>query len=198
MSRAVLGHDVMPITRMMFRTDGPRIAASTIASGRNGITRNHSVSRMRIALRSAAEEAGEDADHGADDDRDQRRREADEQADARAPDELRPARCGRGCRCRAARTPTGVAHVGLSIVLTASQLVVVRRARARRAPSRRSATRTPRPIIPGRWRRYCAQARASARRRRCHAMRRAGRGDRCSCRPHPRIEVARRAGRRRG
>ena len=34
------------MTRMMFWTDGPRIAASTIASGRNGITRNHSVTRM--------------------------------------------------------------------------------------------------------------------------------------------------------
>ena len=34
------------MTRMMFRIDGPRIAASAIASGRNGITRNHSVSRI--------------------------------------------------------------------------------------------------------------------------------------------------------
>ena len=47
-SRAIDGHDVIPITRMMFWIDGPSTAASTIASGRNGITRNHSVSRIRI------------------------------------------------------------------------------------------------------------------------------------------------------
>ena len=46
MSRAGWGQDVIPITMMMLRTDGPRIAASTIASGRNGITRNHSVIRI--------------------------------------------------------------------------------------------------------------------------------------------------------
>ena len=40
-----MGHDVTPMTKMMFRSDGPRIAASTIASGRNGMTRNHSVIR---------------------------------------------------------------------------------------------------------------------------------------------------------
>ena len=49
MSRAFCGQDVIPITRMMFLIDGPRIAASTMASGRNGITRNHSVIRMRTA-----------------------------------------------------------------------------------------------------------------------------------------------------
>ena len=45
--RAVLGHDVMPITRMMTHSDWPRIEASTIASGRNGMTRNQSVIRIR-------------------------------------------------------------------------------------------------------------------------------------------------------
>ena len=34
------------MTRMMFCTDGPRTAASTMARGRKGITRNHSVTRM--------------------------------------------------------------------------------------------------------------------------------------------------------
>ena len=48
MTRAFDGHEVIPMTRMMFSIDGPRIAASTIASGRNGITRNHSVTRIRI------------------------------------------------------------------------------------------------------------------------------------------------------
>ena len=48
-SRAIDGHDVIPITRMMLRIDGPSTAASTIASGRNGITRNHSVSRISSA-----------------------------------------------------------------------------------------------------------------------------------------------------
>ena len=48
-SRAGAGHDVIPMTRMMFSIDGPRIAASTMASGRNGMTRNHSVRRMRTA-----------------------------------------------------------------------------------------------------------------------------------------------------
>ena len=46
MTRAVAGHEVIPMTRMMFSTDGPSTAASAIASGRNGITRNHSVTRM--------------------------------------------------------------------------------------------------------------------------------------------------------
>ena len=45
-SRAIDGQEVMPITMMMFWIDGPSTAASTIASGRNGITRNHSVSRI--------------------------------------------------------------------------------------------------------------------------------------------------------
>ena len=44
--RATYGHDVTPMTRMMFHTDGPRMRASTIASGRNGITRNQSVKRI--------------------------------------------------------------------------------------------------------------------------------------------------------
>ncbi len=48
-SRAVTGHDVTPMTKMMLRTDGPRIAASTIASGRKGMTRNHSVKRGGVA-----------------------------------------------------------------------------------------------------------------------------------------------------
>jgi hypothetical protein len=43
----VLGHDVTPITTMITNSEGPRIDARTIASGRNGITRNQSVSRIR-------------------------------------------------------------------------------------------------------------------------------------------------------
>jgi hypothetical protein len=46
MRRAGAGHEVMPMTRMMFWIEGPRIAASTIARGRKGMTRNHSVRRM--------------------------------------------------------------------------------------------------------------------------------------------------------
>ena len=45
-SRAVDGQEVIPMTMMMFSTDAPSTAASAIASGRNGITRNHSVSRI--------------------------------------------------------------------------------------------------------------------------------------------------------
>ena len=44
--RAVEGQDVIPMTRMMLRIDGPSTAARTIASGRKGMTRNHSVIRM--------------------------------------------------------------------------------------------------------------------------------------------------------
>ena len=36
------------MTRMMFHTFRPRMEARTMASGRNGMTRNHSVIRMRI------------------------------------------------------------------------------------------------------------------------------------------------------
>ena len=39
----------MPITKMMFQTERPITDASTIASGRNGITRNHSVIRISDA-----------------------------------------------------------------------------------------------------------------------------------------------------
>ena len=41
------GHDVIPITSTMFQIDRASTDASTIASGRNGITRNHSVIRIR-------------------------------------------------------------------------------------------------------------------------------------------------------
>ena len=88
-SRAVDGHDVIPMTRMMFWIDGPRTAASTIASGRNGITRNHSVRRISTASvqppkKPAVIPTTEPMTH-----RQDRGGEADEQADARAPDELR-------------------------------------------------------------------------------------------------------------
>ena len=68
---------------------GPRTVASTIASGRNGITRNHSVSRNRLAADPAGEVPDGDADQGADHHRDQRGGEADEQRDPRAPDQQR-------------------------------------------------------------------------------------------------------------
>ena len=45
--RAVDGHDVMPITTMMTPSEGLSTEASTIASGRNGMTRNQSVRRIR-------------------------------------------------------------------------------------------------------------------------------------------------------
>ena len=48
-SSAVPGHDVTPMTMTMLSSDRPSTVAITIASGRNGITRNHSVSRNRIA-----------------------------------------------------------------------------------------------------------------------------------------------------
>jgi hypothetical protein len=46
MIRAVPGHEVIPITKMITPSDGPRVLASTIASGRNGTTRNQSVTRI--------------------------------------------------------------------------------------------------------------------------------------------------------
>ena len=46
MRRAVPGHDVTPITMMMFQIERSSTAASAIASGRNGITRNQSVIRI--------------------------------------------------------------------------------------------------------------------------------------------------------
>ena len=82
------GHDVMPITRMMLRTDGPRIAASTMASGRNGITRNHFGDAHENGADLAAVEPGRDPDDRADHDRDERCGKSHEEARARTPDEL--------------------------------------------------------------------------------------------------------------
>ena len=45
-SRAVPGHEVMPMTTMMLIREAPSTVARTIASGRNGITRNQSVNRL--------------------------------------------------------------------------------------------------------------------------------------------------------
>src|SRR5512132_1486375 len=45
--RAVDGHDVIPITRVMTPREGLSTDARTMASGRNGITRNQSVRRIR-------------------------------------------------------------------------------------------------------------------------------------------------------
>ncbi len=42
-TRAVCIHEVMPMTKMMFHTDRPSTEARTMAKGRNGMTRNHSV-----------------------------------------------------------------------------------------------------------------------------------------------------------
>ena len=42
----MLGHDVMPMTKITVYSDGFKITDSTIASGRNGITRNQSVKRI--------------------------------------------------------------------------------------------------------------------------------------------------------
>ena len=46
MSRAVDGQDVIPITKIMFQSERPSTAASTMASGKKGITKNHSVTRI--------------------------------------------------------------------------------------------------------------------------------------------------------
>src|ERR1022692_81795 len=46
MIRAVPGQEVTPITKMITPSEGPRVLASTIASGRNGTTRNQSVTRI--------------------------------------------------------------------------------------------------------------------------------------------------------
>ncbi len=48
-SSAVPGQLVTPMTITMLSRTRPRTLAITIASGRNGITRNHSVSRNRTA-----------------------------------------------------------------------------------------------------------------------------------------------------
>jgi hypothetical protein len=45
--RAVDGHDVIPITMVMTPREGLSTEARTMASGRNGITRNQSVRRIR-------------------------------------------------------------------------------------------------------------------------------------------------------
>ena len=48
-SSAVPGQEVTPITRTMLNSDLPSTLASTIASGRNGMTSIHSVNRNRMA-----------------------------------------------------------------------------------------------------------------------------------------------------
>ena len=45
--RAVPAHEVMPMTMIRLRVLGPSTVASTIASGRKGITRNQSVTPTR-------------------------------------------------------------------------------------------------------------------------------------------------------
>jgi len=45
-TRGVLGQDVIPMTKITVSSDGFKITDSTIASGRNGITKNQSVRRM--------------------------------------------------------------------------------------------------------------------------------------------------------
>jgi hypothetical protein len=45
----VPGQEVTPITTMTLSSDAPSTVESAIASGRNGMTRNQSVSRSRIA-----------------------------------------------------------------------------------------------------------------------------------------------------
>ncbi len=50
-TRAVLGQEVIPITKITVHSEGVRIAASTIARGRNGSTRNQSVNRIRVVSR---------------------------------------------------------------------------------------------------------------------------------------------------
>ena len=86
-SNAVPGHDVTPITMMMLTRDRPSTVARAMASGRNGITRNHSVSRKKIRPTQPAEEAGHQSDQGADHHRDQGRHQPDEQRDAGPPDQ---------------------------------------------------------------------------------------------------------------
>ena len=118
MMRAVPGHDVTAMTITMFHSDRSSTAASTMASGRNGMTRNQSVRRISTRVDPPPEEAGGDADDGADHDRQQRRRRPDEQADPRSPHELgghRPSEVVGAHR----EVRLGDAHTGLMIESTA-------------------------------------------------------------------------------
>ena len=90
--RAVDGHEVIPITKMMFQTDRPSTEARTMASGRKGMTRNHSVIRIRKASSLPPTNPETMPDHRADEHGEHRRRQPDEEADPRSPDELGPHR----------------------------------------------------------------------------------------------------------
>ena len=102
------------MTKMMFRTDGPSTAASTMASGRNGITRNQSVMPHQDGVEPAAEEAGGDARRPSRSrSSSTRRREPDEQADPRAPDELGQHAAAEVVGAERAELGSGGAHAGL-------------------------------------------------------------------------------------
>ena len=181
-SRAVEGHDVIPITRMMLPIDGPSTAASAIASGRNGITRNHSVTRistpptrppknpavtptsdpMTIASTVAASPTSRLM---------------------RAPQitwvsTLRPR-----WSVPSGKSPLGCAHAGFWVVLTPCSPAESASSGAAIAMRITSASSTS-PTMPGRLRRYSRHAAASARRRRSHAILR-GDARAAALTPHP-------------
>ena len=152
-------------------TDGPRIAASAIASGRNGITRNHSVSRIRTppnrppkkpAVIPTTEPITTASTVAA---RPTRRliRDAQMNWSMTGAAELVGAEQAELGRAREGRVLSRVDRVQLACV-----------GEQRRAPSAiaPAATRIASPIIPGVCRRYWPHAREAARRRRVHAIRR--------------------------
>ena len=170
-SLAVAGHDVTPITMMMFVTDRPITAASTIASGRKGMTRNHSVNRMStepgsppkkpatmpttepitIAITVAASPTS--------------RLMREPQTNCAQTLRLRLSVPSGGNSDGVAQRGLSTALIGVSSERSASS------GAARAIPTTR--TSTTRPIIPAVELRYSAQFCASERRRRCQAMRRA-------------------------
>ena len=158
MSRAVPAQDVTPMTMMIVTVEPPRTVASTIANGRNGITRNQSVSRCSGATQPVVV-AGGDADRRPDEHGDQGGGDADGR-DTRAPTPAVPAWSGPSRRCPA-RTPRRRVQEFTSGLVT---LMVSggNRTGARMAAMMKK-TRMPSPSIPARWVRNCANwARASA------------------------------------
>ena len=166
-SSAVPGHEVTPMTSTMLNRPRPSTVDSTIASGRKGITRNHSVTRKVIAPMTATEVARHQAHQGADHHRDQGRQQADEQGHPCAPDQqgqhgaavlvgAEPVLRGRRAEHRAGR-------------LRSRRGRSCRPAAVRPGPRPRRQCRMPRPIMPLRWARNCFQPRLHDAVRRCRA-----------------------------
>ena len=128
------------MTMMMFSSEAPSTVASTMASGRNGMTRNQSVSRSRMRADPAAVVARRDADQRADHHRDDGGGDADEQRDPRAPDDAAPAPSGRSRRCRAG-SPATAAAGSVPVALVTSRSVAGEEQRSQRAPATTKTTR---------------------------------------------------------